>query len=50
MFSRPMFVSLGIGQGVSLLASVLSVMGVAGMFFLWLYGGKLRARSTFAAK
>ncbi|KIV93542.1 hypothetical protein, variant [Exophiala mesophila] len=50
MFSRPMFISLGIGKGVSLLASVLSVMGVGGMFFLWLYGAKLRARSTFAAK
>ncbi|KAF2673038.1 MFS general substrate transporter [Microthyrium microscopicum] len=47
LFSRPMFISLGIGGGVSLLAG-LSVLGVFGMFFLWRYGAKLRSKSKFA--
>jgi DHA1 family multidrug resistance protein-like MFS transporter len=49
LFSRPMFINLGIGGGVSLLAG-LSCLGVIGMFYLWLYGGWLRSKSTFAAK
>lgn len=49
LFARPMFVNLGIGQGVSILAG-LSCLGTAGMFFLWKYGKVLRSRSTFAAK
>ncbi|KAN0095330.1 major facilitator superfamily transporter [Hyaloscypha variabilis] len=48
LFSRPMFINLGIGGGVSLLAG-LSVLGVFGMFYLYLYGGWLRSKSTFAA-
>jgi len=48
LFSRPMFINLGIGGGVSLLAG-LSCLGVAGMFYLWRYGGWLRSKSTFAA-
>jgi DHA1 family multidrug resistance protein-like MFS transporter len=47
LFSRPMFINLGIGGGVSLLAG-LSCFGVAGMFYLWRYGGLLRSKSTFA--
>ena len=47
MFSRPMFINLGIGGGVSLLAG-LSCLGVAGMFYLWRYGAWLRSKSTFA--
>lgn len=47
LFSRPMFINLGIGGGVSLLAG-LSCLGVVGMFYLWRYGGWLRSRSTFA--
>lgn len=49
LFSRPMFINLGIGGGVSLLAG-LAVVGIAGMFGLWKWGATLRARSTFAAK
>jgi len=47
LFSRPMFINLGIGGGVSLLAG-LSCLGVLGMFFLWKYGAWLRSKSTFA--
>ncbi|OQV05719.1 hypothetical protein CLAIMM_10406 isoform 2 [Cladophialophora immunda] len=47
IFSRPMFVNLGIGPGASLLAG-LACAGVVGMFILWKFGGKLRARSKFA--
>lgn len=46
-FSRPMFINLGIGGGVSLLAG-LACVGVGGMFYLWMFGARLRARSTFA--
>lgn len=49
LFSRPMFINLGVGGGVSLLAG-LAVVGIAGMFGLWKFGAALRARSTFAAK
>ena len=49
IFSRPMFITLGIGGGVSLLAG-LAIIGIAGMFILWKFGARLRARSTFAAK
>ncbi|KIW04605.1 uncharacterized protein PV09_04353 [Verruconis gallopava] len=47
LFSRPMFVNLGIGGGVSLLAG-LSCLGIIGMFYLWKYGAWLRSKSTFA--
>src|SRR6202000_111243 len=46
-FSRPMFKNLGIGPGSSLLAG-LAIVGVAGMFALWIFGAKLRAKSKFA--
>lgn len=49
LFARPMFLKLGIGKGVSLLAG-LSVLGIIGMWLLYLYGAKLRARSKFAQK
>ncbi|KAK1817300.1 hypothetical protein LTR12_008282 [Friedmanniomyces endolithicus] len=48
LFARPMFINLGVGGGVSVLAG-LSCLGVVGMFGLWKYGGWLRSRSTFAA-
>ncbi|KAK3114783.1 hypothetical protein LTR53_006560 [Teratosphaeriaceae sp. CCFEE 6253] len=48
LFARPMFLNLGIGPGVSVLAG-LSCLGVVGMFLLWHYGAWLRSRSTFAA-
>jgi DHA1 family multidrug resistance protein-like MFS transporter len=49
LFSRPLFINLGIGGGVSLLAG-LSCLGVVGMFYLWRYGAWLRGKSTFAVK
>lgn len=48
-FSRPMFINLGVGPGVSLLAG-LTCIGCAGIFYLYFFGAKLRARSRFAAK
>lgn len=47
LYARPMFLNLGIGKGVSLLGG-LSTLGVIGIFVLYLYGAKLRARSRFA--
>jgi DHA1 family multidrug resistance protein-like MFS transporter len=47
LFARAMFVNLGIGGGVSLLAG-LSCLGVAGMFALWYWGAWLRSKSKFA--
>lgn len=48
-FSRPLFINLGVGRGVSLLAG-LSCGGVIGIFALWYFGLALRKRSRFAAK
>lgn len=47
MYSRAMYLNLGIDRGVSLLAG-LSVLGIIGMFFWFYYGAKLRAMSKFA--
>ncbi|KAE8358775.1 hypothetical protein BDV27DRAFT_163254 [Aspergillus caelatus] len=47
MFARYMYLDLGIGKGVTVLAG-LSVGGIFGMVFIYLYGAKLRARSKFA--
>ncbi|RFU30564.1 hypothetical protein B7463_g5761, partial [Scytalidium lignicola] len=47
LFARPLFINLGVAKGVSLLGG-LSVIGIIGMFLLWIYGAKLRARSKFA--
>ncbi|TFB00124.1 Caffeine resistance protein 5 [Trichoderma ghanense] len=48
-FSRPLFINLGVGKGVSLLAG-LSCGGVIGIFVLYFYGATLRRKSRFAAK
>ncbi len=48
-FSRPLFINLGVGKGVSLLAG-LACGGVIGIFILWIFGAGLRKRSRFAAK
>ncbi|KAH7094278.1 multidrug transporter [Paraphoma chrysanthemicola] len=47
LFSRPMYIDMGIGKGISILGG-LSVIGIIGMYLLWHYGAKLRARSKFA--
>ena len=47
LFGRPLFLNLGVGKGVSVLGG-LSCLGVIGIFGLWIYGAKLRARSKFA--
>ncbi|KAL6880038.1 MFS general substrate transporter [Trichoderma longibrachiatum] len=47
-FSRPLFINLGVGKGVSLLAG-LSCGGVIGIFVLYFYGATLRRKSRFAA-
>ena len=48
-FSRPMFINLGVGSGVSLLAALCAVC-VVGVFALWWFGATLRAKSRFSAK
>ena len=49
MFSRPMYIGMGIGPGTSLLGALTAVC-IAGIFVLFFYGDKLRARSKFSAK
>ncbi|OOF98667.1 hypothetical protein ASPCADRAFT_162317 [Aspergillus carbonarius ITEM 5010] len=49
LFARPLYVNLGVGPGISLLAG-LTVGCIAGMFALYYYGAALRARSRFTAK
>lgn len=49
MYSTPMYKALGIGPGVSLLGA-LTAACIAGIFILYIYGDKLRARSRFSAK
>ncbi|GAM88198.1 hypothetical protein ANO11243_062290 [Dothideomycetidae sp. 11243] len=49
LYAGPLFHNLKVGPGVSLLAALTSVM-VAGIYILYFYGDKLRARSKFAAK
>jgi MFS transporter, DHA1 family, multidrug resistance protein len=46
-FSRPLFGNLGVGRGVSLLGG-LTAGCCAGLYALWYYGPKLRARSKFS--
>jgi len=47
LFSRSMYIDMGIGKGVSILGG-LSVLGWIGMYYLYFNGAKLRARSKFA--
>ncbi|KAH6721073.1 multidrug transporter [Leptodontidium sp. MPI-SDFR-AT-0119] len=49
LFGRPLFVNLGIGEGVSVLGG-LSVIGIIGMWGLWVYGAKLRSKNQFNIK
>jgi len=48
-FSSPMFHNLGVDKGITLLAG-LTVGCIGGVFALYLFGAKLRAKSRFAAK
>jgi MFS transporter, DHA1 family, multidrug resistance protein len=48
-FSRPLFGNLGVGRGVSLLGGLTAGCCV-GLYALWYYGARLRARSKFSAK
>ena len=48
-FSSPLYINLGVGPGVSILAALTCVC-IAGIFGLWYYGARLRAKSRFAAK
>ncbi|KAI9745816.1 MAG: hypothetical protein M1818_000497 [Claussenomyces sp. TS43310] len=47
LFARPLFLNLGVAKGTTLLGG-LSVLGIIGMFILWVYGAQLRKRSKFA--
>ena len=47
LFARPLYLNLGIGQGISLLAAF-TVACVAGIWVLYFCGARLRARSRFA--
>ncbi|KAF7191731.1 Caffeine resistance protein 5 [Pseudocercospora fuligena] len=49
LFARPLFKNLGIGPGCSLLAGLM-VGCIFGVFAIFHYGPKLRARSNFTAK
>lgn len=47
MYARPLFLNVGIAEGVSVLAGI-SIAGIFGMIAIYIYGAKLRARSKFA--
>lgn len=49
LFARPLYLNLGIGQGISLLAAF-TVACVGGIWVLYFCGARLRARSRFAVK
>ncbi|PTB49953.1 hypothetical protein M431DRAFT_499963 [Trichoderma harzianum CBS 226.95] len=48
LFGRPLYVNLGVGKGCTLLGG-LSIFGVIGFWYLFIYGDKLRKRSKFTA-
>lgn len=49
LYAHPLYVNLGIGRGISLLAGLLCG-GVMGVWALYFFGAKLRAKSKFAQK
>lgn len=49
LFARPLYLNLGIGQGISLLAAFM-VACVGGIWVLYFCGARLRAKSRFAVK
>lgn len=46
LFARPLYMNLGVAEGCSLLGG-LSVLGIVGFWYLFMYGGTLRERSKF---
>jgi DHA1 family multidrug resistance protein-like MFS transporter len=49
LFARPLFLNVGIAEGVTLLAG-LSILGIIGTVAIYRYGANLRARSKFAER
>lgn len=47
LFAQPLFGNLGVPRGTSLLGG-LSIFGILGIWLLYLFGARLRARSKFA--
>lgn len=47
VFTRPLFINLGVDKGVTLLGG-LSIAGIFGTIAIYVFGKKLRARSKFA--
>lgn len=47
LFSRPMFLKLGVAGGVSLLGG-LTILCIVGIYTLYYFGENLRKRSRFA--
>ncbi|KAK5938229.1 hypothetical protein PMZ80_009199 [Knufia obscura] len=47
LYAHPLYINLGIGKGISVLAGLLCG-GIFGVWALWWYGGRLRASSKFA--
>ncbi|KAH6950238.1 major facilitator superfamily domain-containing protein [Fusarium avenaceum] len=46
LFGRPLYLNLGIGKGCSLLGGM-SIIGIAGFWYLFYFGHQLRTRSRF---
>jgi MFS transporter, DHA1 family, multidrug resistance protein len=49
MFGHDMYVGMGIGEACSLLGA-LTAACIGGIFVLYFFGARLRARSRFSAK
>lgn len=49
LFAYPLYQNLGIGPGISILGGC-TVACIGGIFPLYFYGAKLRARSKYAVK
>lgn len=49
LYAPPLFEALGVGGGISLLAG-LTLLCCGGLWFLYIFGARLRARSRFSVK
>jgi DHA1 family multidrug resistance protein-like MFS transporter len=49
MFAKPLYMNLGIGRGVTVLAGT-STLGIMGIWALYFWVDKRRARSRFTVK